>query len=210
MVISIILLLGLIYFLFLTGTRTTIFAVIFSLLFYFLFFTNPYVRLRLLLINIFGLFVVFLLFVNQFLPSEILDRFTFQELFESGFGNRLEIWEELIDLAKERSLLFGLGFIMDSPIIPGSHNILIHLFVQFGLIGFIIYSSIIFKLLLFLFYKIKLNNNLVYSVITFVFLLFNGIGEDIFYFLPFWFVIGFSLFLVKNQTTFNMKSQLIL
>ena len=131
---------------FLSGSRSTLLAIAISMLLYTMFhFKSP----KVLVIGLI-LIVAAYFFIINYVPQNLLTRFAYSSLEESGGGGRIEIWKNAIDQIKTSStirLLFGNG-INSSKIVLGktAHNILLEAIVEYGLVGFIVLGNILVKL----------------------------------------------------------------
>lgn len=147
---------------------------------------------------------VYLSISNFDIPA--LQRFSIHSVIESGGTNRLIIWDALIKNVIPNNLLFGVGFgganvmyaVAPYVIVPhGTHNMLLTIIVQMGIVGFLIY---------FLFYiistKVIFRGYMKYDYLGIPLVMIltaygNGIGEEIFNTRFLWFAIGLGFMLLK-------------
>ncbi len=141
----------------------------------------------------------------QSINSPIIERFSTQEIEDSGGSGRLTIWEKLVPSVLRDDLYFGCGFGAENVLVLANknglyypaHNFFIDLFLQIGIVGFAIFISY------FLFVAKNIKNYIESPLILIPLLilltaLFNGIGETIFSEKLFWNGIAFTWLYINN------------
>jgi putative inorganic carbon (hco3(-)) transporter len=143
---------------------------------------------------------------------QVMQRFSIASVVESGGTGRTTIWAALIKYVIPAHLFFGVGlggfnvYTAVTPYVPnphGTHNILLSIIAETGIVGALIYIS--------LFYSstktvIKTYMKIDYLAIPLTMILasfLNGIGEDIFSERFLWFALGSGLMFINNLKKLN-------
>lgn len=138
----------------------------------------------------------------------VIQRFTVDSVLESGGTGRTIIWSALINYVIPNNLFFGVGlggenvYIAVSPYVPtahGTHNILLTIIAQVGIIGGVAYIA----------FFVKSTKNIIknymkidYLVVPLAMILtafVNGIGEDVFDERYLWFALGLGFMFIYNK-----------
>lgn len=206
--LSLILILNLIS-LFLTGSRSAAIGIVIAIIVvtFIGLFKKEKVTKKLL---VFGVTVIILITSYLSISNselEVFQRFSIENVVESDGTGRTLIWSALIKEVIPENLLFGVGFGGSNvyaavqphvPIAHGTHNMILTIITQVGIIGSAIYLLIFYRSSKTL-YKGYLKNDFVLIPLTMVLTSFaNGIGEDIFSERFLWFAIGFGFMLITN------------
>lgn len=195
--------------LFYTGSRSALIAITGAIILMTLFslFKKEKIskRIAVLLLAIVSIAIVFMIISNSNL--EITERFSISSIKESGGSGRVDIWKVLFKYVIPENLLIGVGLGGENVSIEvasylgkdhGTHNLLITIIAQTGIIGCIIYGSIFFKTTLKLFKLFFKYSNLAMPLMMIVTAFINGIGEDIFTERYLWFALGLGAMLINN------------
>lgn len=180
----------LIYLLLLTGGRNSLLTVVASIMLSLIISYDKNFKK----ILIYGLGFVFISFisyyyVNKLFGEEILNRIfdiklIFTDQSDIATAGRTTIWSNYL---KElpNYIIFGAGFYssVDKMSIT-AHQIFITMFFEFGIIGLIVFSIIMFQIIKPVFNKNK-KNNLSLTTLSFA-LIFLGLGNDSFYYKYWW------------------------
>ena len=153
-VISIIFCLAIAYYILLTGSRSGLIAVLLIVLLS----INTSWKTRLSIgIPVLLIMLVVLPFVAQYIPEELLDRFSLKALTgqEAESGTRLLIWGRALSSLQGIELIFGYGTGASQTIVGNAlgrgdaaiHNHYIAMLVELGLIGFLFVNIPIMKML---------------------------------------------------------------
>lgn len=138
----------------------------------------------------------------------LLRRFTYESVTISGGSGRSELIAQILTEVLPNYFLFGVGIgganIMAAGIAKPCHNIIIDPLSQLGIVGFVLYWSMIIPILITSFRRIKMDKIILLPLALFVVALINGIGETVFYEKFFWNSI--SLCLVFSQAIVNRKN----
>lgn len=131
-----------------------------------------------------------------------LTRFNYIELIQSGGTNRTTIWMRIIPLIIEKYLFFGYGpghycsSVIVSKLVNReyvhTHNLIIEVWGELGLIGLIPFLWIIINAFKSLNRKIKVNDSNLIIMAIFIELIINCIGESHFCDIILWIIIGFA------------------
>jgi len=150
-------------------------------------------------------------FINQIQQLDIpfIERFTIENVKESGGTHRLDTWEKLVPVTLENSAWFGYGLGGENSyalayrngLSHAAHNFLIDMLIQTGIVGVILFFSF------FILLGKKLKNLLKISVIILPVIilltaLFNGIGEVVYLEKLFWNGIALALLYTNNLTNY--------
>jgi O-antigen ligase len=201
--LSITILVPFVFYLLKIGSRTALISVIFSLSLGMILFQriNKKYRFKMLKLAVF-LITLSLIYMSITNISFNSDRLLWKSFISTGGTGRIPIWRDMITYVLLHKPLLGIGLINNTVISYGSHNLLIFLLFQMGIVGALIYIT------LFFFVNIKiikcyLTGNmslLILPLIMFLQMISNGIGEDIFYELPLWFAMGLGGLVINNST----------
>lgn len=153
-IISIIFCLAIAYYILLTGSRSGLIAFFLIVLLS----INTSWKTRLSIgIPVLLIMLVVLPFVVQYIPEELLDRFSLKALTgqEAESGTRLLIWEQALSSLQGIELIFGYGTGASQTIVGNAlgrgdaaiHNHYIAMLVELGLIGFLFVNIPIMKML---------------------------------------------------------------
>lgn len=144
----------------------------------------------------------------------LAERFTLENVFESGGTGRLHIWETLLTKVFPQFILFGVGnggknvsvevsrYLFEEH---SSHNIFISMLLQFGILGFILLFGFL------LYHIITFVKNYSYNALILIpfsmvcTIIFNGIGEDTFGMRTLWFSLGLALMICRRNKVKNKK-----
>lgn len=197
------------FMLILSGSRSAVIGItgaIMVILFY-LFKKQP----RKFIIPLILLLVTGYFFINQIQQLDIpfIERFTIENVKESGGTHRLDTWEKLVPVTLENSAWFGYGLGGENSyalayrngLSHAAHNFLIDMLIQTGIVGVILFFSF------FILLGKKLKNLLKISVIILPVIilltaLFNGIGEVVYLEKLFWNGIALALLYTNNLTNY--------
>lgn len=141
------------------------------------------------------------------LDIPFINRFTVEDVRQSGGTNRFEVWEKLIPVTFENSPIFGYGLGGENSyalanlngLNHAAHNFVIDMFIQTGLLGI----SLFFYYFFFAAKKLKSSLQDPYMYIPIMILLtalFNGIGETVYLEKFFWNGIALSFIYVNNTS----------
>lgn len=188
-------------FIFMTGSRGGLLAVIgASLFFIFLWMRRQNLKLSVIFKSVFmaGILALTIYFVFFNLPIELRDRFTlFDEIIEEGGSGRTRIWANVIESFNNGSFinkLFGMGVATTTMFTDGrvAHNIWLDALLETGIIGtailFLFYFEFIKKV-----YKLK--DHIVTSVFFGYMLMALSMSLD--RYRPIWNILLFIL-IIKN------------
>lgn len=157
------------------------------------------------------LLIIGYFFINQIQQLDIpfIERFTIENVKESGGTHRLDTWEKLVPVTLENSAWFGYGLGGENSyalayrngLSHPAHNFLIDMLIQTGIVGVILFFSF------FILLGKKLKNLLKISVIILPVIilltaLFNGIGEVVYLEKLFWNGIALALLYTNNLTNY--------
>ena len=210
-----------IWILFLTGVRSSMFGlivgIIFSLFYQLKLISNKKNILYTIVMVIICIIIVLNLdFLNIGESRFVMDRYSYDRLFNVENQSRYYIWKGYLTDVMPNFWLFGTGgarsgtlYSMKYDINAGAHNIILAILVQFGIVGLIIFSSFFtitfFKSLKFL----KNDFNILPFIAAFIALIMVGIGENIFSQKVFWFSMAMCWRLsIKNETA-DVKREVV-
>ena len=153
-IISIIFCVAIAYYTLLTGSRSGLIAL--ALIVFFSINTSWKNRLS-IGIPIIVLLIVIVPIVLQYMPEDLLERFSFSNFTgqEEDSGSRLVIWRHALSSLQGIELLFGygtgasqtvIGNVLGNGMNMAIHNHYIAMLVEFGLIGFFLINIPIFKM----------------------------------------------------------------
>lgn len=132
-------------------------------------------------------------------------RFTLQSIKETGGTGRSEIWECVINEIILKHPIFGVGFgsgnielILNNNGIQhsGTHNLILDMMAQMGIVPSIILLIAFLVLLLRMLLKIRCNAYLAAPFLMLVVAFFNGLGENVFTERFVWIDIGIAVWLL--------------
>lgn len=199
--LSIATLIPLVFFMLKVGSRTALISIIFSLLLGGVFFLMISRKYSFKILNISVIVIILsLIYMNIMNISFDSDRFLWQSIVDTGGTGRVFIWREMIRYVMSHNPVLGIGLINNTVSSIGSHNLFVFLIYQMGIIGAVIYISF-FSWITVKLVKSYLSGKmpmLILPLIMFLQMISNGIGEDIFYEFPLWFVMGFGLLFINN------------
>lgn len=144
-----------IYYVILTGSRSGFISLMFILMFS----VKKYLKRRFLLIILAVIIIaIFLPKIIEYLPQELLGRFTFSALTgrEAESGTRLVIWRKALESLENFNILYGYGVGSSQTIVGNAigigrdmaiHNHYIAMLVEEGMIGFLLINILIFKMI---------------------------------------------------------------
>lgn len=211
--INIILVLCCIFIILLTGSRTSLIAILgaisFLFIYYGLFNEEKKVKIQYILIPIILFFSV--LFIINNVDLEMFNRFTADSVLETGGSGRSEIWQCALQNVYPKYPIFGVGIGVENTVaalssygLPnnvGIHNMYITLLIQTGIVGA---SIFLFIILMYTFYSLKLikvNKGMFLPALMLVSALINGIGEEVYAERFIWVAIGMFFVLMKKTET---------
>jgi O-antigen ligase len=199
------------YFIFMTGSRSSMLAFVFST---FLISIIIIHKKRNFVINLFIIvFITSILYAYfSFFHTGIINKYSINNIIKSGGSGRISIWVAIINNILPRFYLFGVGLGGENVIkavtpflkIPrGTHNFLLTVITETGIVGFFLYFifySYFIKIIFTKYFKVK------YIIIPFTMFLtavITGAGENIFSEVFLWFSIGFSFLIINNYFNSN-------
>lgn len=154
-------------------------------------------------------------FINylQELNLAVLDRFSAQQVQETGGTGRFQIWEKLVPVTLEQRPIMGFGLggensyqlAYKNGLSHAAHNFLVDMFLQLGLLGVILFLSYYIFSLKKLFKKIN-NEYALLPLLLFFAGLLNGIGETVFLEKHFWNSIALIWLFTNNLSMHKRKS----
>lgn len=209
--INIILVLCCIFIILLTGSRTSLIAILgtisFLFIYYGLFNEEKRIKIQYILIPIILFFTV--LFIINNVKIEMFNRFTADSVMETGGSGRSEIWQSALENVFPKYPIFGVGIGVENTVaalspygLPnnvGIHNMYITLLIQTGIVGTIIFLSVILKHTFYSLKNIKVNRNMFLPALMLVAALINGIGEEVYAERFIWVAIGMIYVLLKKR-----------
>lgn len=209
--INIILVLCCIFIILLTGSRTSLIAILgtisFLFIYYGLFNEEKRIKIQYILIPIILFFAV--LFIINNVKIEMFNRFTADSVMETGGSGRSEIWQSALENVFPKYPIFGVGIGVENTVaalspygLPnnvGIHNMYITLLIQTGIVGTIIFLSVILKHTFYSLKNIKVNRNMFLPALMLVAALINGIGEEVYAERFIWVAIGMIYVLLKKR-----------
>lgn len=209
--INIILVLCCIFIILLTGSRTSLIAVLgtisFLFIYYGLFNEEKIIKIQYILIPIILFFAV--LFIINNVKIEMFNRFTADSVMETGGSGRSEIWQSALENVYPKYPIFGVGIGVENTVaalspygLPnnvGIHNMYITLLIQTGIVGTIIFLFVILKHTFYSLKSIKVNSNMFLPALMLVAALINGIGEEVYAERFIWVAIGMIYVLLKKR-----------
>lgn len=199
------------FMLILSGSRSATIGITFSSLIIFLFLFRK--QRKKVFISVVSLFLAGAFFYHFIVHLNIpfLNRFTLQNVIRSGGTGRFQIWMTLVPYNLIHHFFFGVGFgggnvyelAYRHGLFHAAHNFFIDLFLEVGIVGFLIYIYYFIKVGKII--RKKLSNPLMLLPLwMFLTAVFNGIGETIFYDKLFWIGIALAWLFANNiQTTEN-------
>lgn len=137
---------------------------------------------------------------------EVMKRFSIEKILESGGTGRAVIWEALVKFVIPAHIWFGVGFGGKNvlyavypyvPVARGTHNIVLTIIAQTGIVGAFIYFCFFFANTKAI---IKAYMKFDYEIIplTMIFTAYiNGIGEEIFSERFLWFAFGLGFIILR-------------
>ena len=159
-----------------------------------------------------------LFFFFSSIDSPILERFSLDNVIESGGTGRQDFSRQIFNEVILRHPLFGVGLggqnVMALGIEKQAHNIVVDPISQLGVVGFVIYLCFIAPIVVRAL-KLRKKNPFITIPLTLFFTgLFNGIGEVIFYEKLFWnsialcaLIVSQSQVLIKHPSTVSISEQ---
>ena len=148
---------------------------------------------------------IYFILVNSEL--EVMTRYSVDSVTEYGGTGRLVIWDSILRYILPENFLFGVGFgganiiAALEPLIGfnhGTHNILVTMLGQLGIVGTFIYVTFFIKTTAKITKKYMTIDYLGIPLTMILAALFNGIGEDIFSSRFLWIDIGFAFMIIRN------------
>lgn len=195
----------------LTGSRASLIASLLSFLA--VFYVVSRKKLSRYIFPILIVIVGGILAFRQFssIDSVVLDRFTVENLESDGGSERLPAIEVMLKEIFPHYPFFGVGLgganfvTLARPFGIGHpcHNIIFDSLVQLGCVGFVIFISLVFKLLKSSWHALSSCNNSLYFVLPFILsigAIVNGIGETIYVEKWFWNALALCC-LFRNQNS---------
>lgn len=191
----------------LTGSRGGMIALLFGIVLFILLSNNKVISLK----TIFTVAIISIaLYIGtQFLSDDILSRFTFQNVRETGGTGRTVIWSKALYMFKQSSILrkmFGQG--IGNTITAWSHygiyemhvchNMFIESLIEIGLVGLVAYTSTIFSFMKSAFYRQK------YAFGVIVVMFFLSLSTSISTFKPYINIMLYILCLINCEKDANM------
>lgn len=193
---------------FLSGSRSSLIGLISALVVIPLI-SSEGISLKKIFLAVIILTPVYLMY-NYAMESDLylLKRFTYENVLESGGSGRNELMSRILKEIVPNYYLFGVGIgglnIVAAGIPKPCHNIIFDPLSQIGIVGIVLYWSMIIPIIGNAFRRIKMDKIILLPLALFITALVNGIGETIFYEKFFWNSI--SLCLVFSQAIVNRKS----
>lgn len=152
--------------------------------------------------------------ILSFFP-ELMDRFTFSNIEETGGSGRFDIWGTVFKEVILKYPIFGVGFgghnirdilFANEVYHGGTHNMYLDIFAQLGLVGGLYFFVGLFYLMIKDYVWARRNRAFVIPLLLLVGLLINGFGENIHASRPFWFAVMLSVWFnisdeIKNEKT---------
>lgn len=192
----------------LTGSRSAMIGLIMGGLLMYLIKLSNENRFSKKILSIVTISIVFLgIYFSLLLFSlPILERFSISNALETGGTGRVVIWLALIQHVIPNNLLFGVGFggsnvmhaVSPYVIIPhGTHNMLLTIIAQMGIVGLLIYLSFFIGITKTIISHFKQNKYIVVPLTMILTAYGNGIGEEIFSERFLWFGLGLAIIFVN-------------
>jgi O-antigen ligase len=208
------------YFILLSGSRSAFIGIVFAAIISFVILGIRNKKQRR------AVYIFFLLVICGYLGFEYIVssnpllayRFNLEQIISSGGTRR---WPRVVTELKyviPNNLFFGVGlsaineYIATSKYMsdPGSsHNIIVSMLAQVGIIGFIAYMSFYYKVIMKLIKAIRFNNIYIIPFMLILTAIFNGIGEVMYSERLFWNALslaGLSLLYKKNKSHGGSKN----
>ena len=214
--IHITLILATVFLTFLTGSRTSLIAILLSSVIIFLYWlklnSGKFGTALLIII----LSAVLLYGIYQFLVARfpiLMDRFTVDNVVESGASGRIDVWKAFLTEYFPDYWMFGIGFntknlfhaVTDvNGIGHGAHNIIIDILASSGIFGLFLYFSLFVKTSKEVKISAKKDCSALLPFAMLVCIIFTGIGENVIRGRLFWFSIAlciiFTILINKEKT----------
>lgn len=210
------LILATVFLTFLTGSRTSLLAILISSVIIFLYWLklNSGKFGTALVITL--LSAVLLYGIYQFLVSRfplLMDRFTVDNVVESGGTGRVDVWKAFLTEYFPHYWLFGIGFdpqnlfyaVADvNGVGHGAHNIIIDILASSGIFGLTLHLMVFEKTRKEIKISAKKDCSALFPFAMLVCIIFTGIGENVIRGRLFWFSIAlciiFTILINKEKT----------
>ncbi len=199
--LTILLMLLTVFALFLTGSRSSLLAVLItSFLLFISFVTDKRARKKvvvLMLLCVAGGLLIYTYLEKNF--PIIMDRFTIENVSQSGGTGRTEVWEAFFTDYFPNHFLIGIGF---DPLNMyyaayysngeghGAHNILVEILSKTGIVGLGLYGAYFISFFRGVKKRLRTNRYVVYSLAIVMVVLINGIGENVLLTRFLWYGVG--------------------
>lgn len=155
--------------------------------------------------------IVGIAFILQKLPDDLRERFTIQNIINSGGSHRIEIWSNGIDLFKKSSVfrkLFGYGTATirvcfekyNYSIVNVMHNIFLETLIEMGIIGLSIY---VIMILAFFIVAMKIRDK--FALACFVCMFVLSLSTSLYTFKPYF---NTMLFLIILKYSKKLKTKI--
>ena len=202
--------------LFLTGSRTALIAAVSATFLLYLFYTKGHNSKRtaffLLIVSTALLVLIYNHLQKQF--PVLMDRFTAENVEESGGTGRLDVWKNYFIHFFPKYWLFGMGYDPNNLYYAlasinveahGAHNILVEILSRSGVVGLILYIVCFVKFFFITLKNLRTNKFMLLPLAIVLTTLINGIGENVLVARFLWFGIGLGYLFLNAANIENNK-----
>ena len=202
--------------LFFTGSRTALIAAIVATFLLYLIHAKDKRSKR----NAFFLLILsiaLLVFIYNTLQKEypvLMERFTAENVEESGGTGRVDVWKHYFIYFFPQHWIIGMGFdpqnlyyglVSLNLEAHGAHNFIIDILARSGVVGLILYAVCIVKFFVAVAKKLRANSSLLVPMAIVITTLLNGIGENVLAGRFLWFGIGLGYMFIYSMNQENEK-----
>lgn len=212
-IINVLIVLSCIFIIMLTGSRTSLIAILgaiaFLFVYYGLFNKDRRVKIQYILIPV--VLIGAVLYALNHVDLEMFSRFTAEAVLETGGSGREEIWECALENVFPKYPIWGVGLGVDNTIVAlsgyglsnnvGIHNMYITLLIQTGIVGAVVFLFIIFSHTVKAIRYIRFTNTMFLPALMLMAALINGIGEEVYAERFIWMAIG-MIYVLANKFMF--------
>ena len=211
---------GCIFIIMLTGSRTSLIAILgaITVLFVYYGFFNKDNRIKIQYILIPVVLIWLVLYALNHIELEMFTRFTAESVLETGGSGREEIWKCALENVFPNYPIWGVGLGVENTIaalsgygLPnnvGIHNMYITLLIQVGIVGAVVFLFIICKYTINALRYIRFTNTMFLPALMLVSAWINGIGEEVYAERFVWMAIGMVYVLQKEFMSVENKKML--
>lgn len=203
----------------LTGSRTSLIAILVSTIFVFLYWMkiNSKITFKVLFIII-GILLMLIISYNILLKNfpVLMERFTIESVIDSGGTGRFNVWKTYMNVYFPDYWLLGIGFDPQNifkavevvnGVGHGAHNIIIDILASSGIFGLFIYILIFSHSYKEINSCVKSNAHFLIPISMIVCVIFTGVGENVIRGRLLWFSIALGILMVKLHKNSSQKDE---